>query len=149
MSGPTGGPYPVMAAGMELAADAARRDLERSGNEVLGYLIGLGALIGVLALVIIAGRMIHANFTGDPWIAARGMAELPWVVLGIVLLISGTAVAAALLQGSRNETQRELGQVFSCMIDEQNEREGRSDPSAEPSAEPTSENDRGGSVDTC
>ncbi|MDE3723158.1 hypothetical protein PWG71_17335 [Nocardiopsis sp. N85] len=102
---------------------SAMQSFERSGNEVLGYLIGLGALLGVLALIIIAGRMIHANFTGDPWIAARGMAELPWVVLGVVLLIAGAAVAAALLQGSRHETQRDLGEIFSCMIDAQSARE--------------------------
>ncbi|CAL9507511.1 hypothetical protein SUDANB121_03582 [Nocardiopsis dassonvillei] len=134
MSGPTGGPVPAAAAQAEPAV-FAMQSFERSGNEVLGYLVGLGALIGVLALVIIAGRMIHANFTGDPWIAARGMAELPWVVLGIVLLVAGAAVAAALLQGSRHQTQRDLGEVFACMVDAQSAREHDADPSADPSAE--------------
>ncbi|GAA1781362.1 hypothetical protein [Streptomonospora arabica] len=68
------------------------------GNTILGWVMGLGAAIAVIALLIIAGKMVQANFTGDPWIAARGMGELPWVLLGVVLLIVAAPIVAVLLQ---------------------------------------------------
>ncbi|MFD3684123.1 TrbC/VirB2 family protein [Nocardiopsis sp. NPDC058631] len=109
-----------------IPADAARTPLamaqfQQSGNEVLGYVAWVGAVIGVLALIIIGGRMIHANFTGDPWIAARGMAELPWVVLGVVLLIASGSLAGMLLQGSHHETENDLGSLIAGVAAEQNE----------------------------
>ncbi|MEE2039491.1 hypothetical protein Q8791_19915 [Nocardiopsis sp. CT-R113] len=112
-------------------ADAARTPLamaqfQQSGNEVLGYVAWGGAVIGVLALIIIGGRMIHANFTGDPWIAARGMAELPWVVLGVVLLIASGSLAGMLLQGSYHETEDDLGSLIAGVAAEQNDVERES-----------------------
>ncbi|WAE73907.1 pilin [Streptomonospora nanhaiensis] len=107
-------------------ADAAQTTLamaqfQQTGNEVLGYVAWAGAVVGVLALIIIGGRMIHANFTGDPWIAARGMAELPWVVLGVVLLIASGSLAGTLLQGSYHETENDLGTLFQGVAAEQDE----------------------------
>lgn len=96
---------------------------EQSGNEVLGYVAGAGVVVAVLALTIIGGRMIHANFTGDPWIAARGMAELPWVVLGVVLLVVSGSLTAALLQGSRHETNDSLGTMIQRLEADQNAEE--------------------------
>ncbi|GAA1005457.1 hypothetical protein [Nocardiopsis tropica] len=111
-----------------LAADAARNPVamaqfQQSGNEVLGYVAWAGAVVGVLALIIIGGRMIHANFTGDPWIAARGMAELPWVVLGVVLLVASGTLAGTLLQGSYHETEDDLGSLIQGVAAEQDETE--------------------------
>jgi hypothetical protein len=40
---------------------------------------------------------VQANLTGDPWIAARGMGELPWVLLGVVLLLVAAPTVALLL----------------------------------------------------
>ncbi|MEU0488546.1 hypothetical protein ABZ249_04910 [Nocardiopsis sp. NPDC006139] len=105
---------------------AALVQFERAGNELLGYVVGLGAVVGVLALIIIGGRMIHANFTGDPWIAARGMAELPWVILGIILLIAAGSLAAVLLQGSRHDTEEDLGNLVERVVQEQAAREQES-----------------------
>lgn len=104
----------IAAAHLRAAADAPQlalglREFERTGNDILGYVAGVGAIVGVLALIVIGGRMIHANFTGDPWIAARGMAELPWVVLGVILLVVSGTLAGTLLQGSRHETGDSLG----------------------------------------
>ncbi|MFW5418681.1 hypothetical protein J0910_18880 [Nocardiopsis sp. CNT-189] len=92
-------------------------------EEVLGYVMGLGVLVGVLALLIIGGRMIHANFTGDPWIAARGMSELPWVLLGMVLLAGSGVLAASLLQGSVHATEEPLTEVLADGSDYQREQE--------------------------
>ncbi|MDA8368678.1 MAG: hypothetical protein M0026_02270 [Nocardiopsaceae bacterium] len=95
-------------------------EFKERGNDVLGYVAGLGVLLGVLALIIIGGRMIHANFTGDPWIAARGMAELPWVVLGVALLVAAGSLAGTLLQGSVHATEEELGTIIKDTVDKQN-----------------------------
>jgi hypothetical protein len=110
-----------LAAGPGPAMVVAQQQFESSGNEVLGYVAGFGVVIAVLALTIIGGRMIHANFTGDPWIAARGMAELPWVVLGVVLLVASGSLAGVLLQGSRHETDEDLGAIFASVAAEQGE----------------------------
>jgi hypothetical protein len=67
------------------------------GNTILGWVMGLGIVIAIIALLIIAGKMVQANFTGDPWIAARGMGELPWVLLGVVLLMVAAPLVALLL----------------------------------------------------
>ncbi|HLU95392.1 MAG TPA: hypothetical protein VKZ89_00975 [Thermobifida alba] len=88
---------PVLAAPPCGAEDPAWQDC---GNTVLGWVMGLGTVIAVLALLIIAGKMVQANFTGDPWIAARGMGELPWVLLGIILLVVAAPIVSVLLGGS-------------------------------------------------
>ena len=54
----TGGLLPASAGTTMLALD----EFKERGNDVLGYVAGLGVLLGVLALIIIGGRMIHANF---------------------------------------------------------------------------------------
>ncbi|MUL42921.1 hypothetical protein FZ103_17390 [Streptomonospora sp. PA3] len=89
-----------------LAARACQEGADQwvpCGNTILGWVMGLGAAIAVIALLIIAGKMVQANFTGDPWIAARGMGELPWVLLGIVLLMVAAPIIALLLQGGGAE----------------------------------------------
>jgi hypothetical protein len=96
---------------------------QNSGNELLGYVAGLGVVLGIIALVIVGGRMIHANFTGDPWIAARGMADLPYVVLAIVLIVASGTLAGNLLQGSYHETEDNLGSLIEGVAQEQGQAE--------------------------
>ncbi|MBV2366082.1 TrbC/VirB2 family protein [Streptomonospora nanhaiensis] len=105
------------------------------GNELLGYVAGLGVLVGVIALVIIGGRMIHANFTGDPWIAARGMADLPYVVLGVILLIGSGTLAANLLQGSIHQTNQDISEVIDQAGEGQREIEQETRPGCLPRPE--------------
>ncbi|MEY9214972.1 hypothetical protein NI17_017180 [Thermobifida halotolerans] len=88
---------PVLAAPPCGAEDAT---WQTCGNTILGWVMGLGAVIAIIALLIIAGKMVQANLTGDPWIAARGMGELPWVLLGVVLLMTAAPLVTLLLGAS-------------------------------------------------
>ncbi|RKS06188.1 hypothetical protein DFP74_1812 [Nocardiopsis sp. Huas11] len=112
-----------LASGAELALAAGRQEFNNSGNEILGYVAGLGVVLGILALVVVGGRMIHANFTGDPWIAARGMADLPYVVLAIVLIVASGTLVGSLLQGSTHETEENLGSLIEGVAQDQDEEE--------------------------
>ncbi|GAB3480482.1 hypothetical protein [Nocardiopsis coralliicola] len=103
-------------------------DFVSRANDVLGYVMGLGVLVGVLALLIIGGRMIHANFTGDPWIAARGMSDLPWVLLGLVLLAGSGIMAGTLLQGSVHSTDTSLPDLLAEGVEYQEKQEEASIP---------------------
>ncbi|QBI56342.1 hypothetical protein [Streptomonospora litoralis] len=111
--------YRLPPAAMALAAE----EFEERGNQLLGYASALGVLVGVLALIIIGGRMIHSNFTGDPWLAARGMAELPWVLLGIVLLVASGGLISTLLQGSVHETEQSVAEIIEDAEEQQEEEE--------------------------
>ncbi|WP_019609294.1 TrbC/VirB2 family protein [Nocardiopsis sp. CNS-639] len=106
-------------------ASLALQSFETSGNNLLGYVAGLGVVLGVLALIIIGGRMIHANFTGDPWIAARGMAELPYVVLAVVLIAGSGGLTAMLFEGSLHHPEEDVSTSIQALVEEQaaNERE--------------------------
>lgn len=99
------------------------REFQSGGNEILGYLMGIGVVVGVIALIIIAGRMIHANFTGDPWIAARGMSDLPYVMLGGVLLVAAGTIVSALLAGSLHERGETMADITEELDDEQQQHE--------------------------
>lgn len=74
--------------------------IAHEGRNVLGYLMAVGAVVAVLAIIIIAGRMIHANFTGDPWIAARGVADLPYVLIALCLMVAAPVLVAGILSGA-------------------------------------------------
>ncbi|MFF8766964.1 hypothetical protein ACF07Q_20805 [Nocardiopsis dassonvillei] len=106
-------------------ASLALQSFETSGNNLLGYVAGLGVVLGVLALIIIGGRMIHANFTGDPWIAARGMAELPYVVLAVVLIAGSGSLTAMLFEGSLHHPEEDVSTSIQALVEDQaaNERE--------------------------
>ncbi|MFC7331231.1 hypothetical protein [Marinactinospora rubrisoli] len=83
--------------GVLLAADPDQYDWSIPGQTILSWIIGVGVVIAIIGVLIVAGKMIQANFTGDPWIAARGMGELPWIALGIVLLlVAGPAIGILL-----------------------------------------------------
>ncbi|TDQ55006.1 hypothetical protein [Actinorugispora endophytica] len=82
------------------------------GNTILGWVMGLGVVIAIIAVLIIAGKMVQANFTGDPWIAARGMGELPWVLLGIILLMVAAPLVAVLLRGAEPNDAPSVWQVY-------------------------------------
>ncbi|ADH70904.1 MULTISPECIES: TrbC/VirB2 family protein [Nocardiopsis] len=112
-------------AGGAAQAPLALQSFETSGNNLLGYVAGLGVILGVLALIIIGGRMIHANFTGDPWIAARGMAELPYVVLAVVLIAGSGSLTAMLFEGSLHHPEEDVSTSIRALVEEQaaNERE--------------------------
>jgi hypothetical protein len=108
----------------ELAEAATHTSLampsfETSGNNLLGYVAGLGVVLGVLALIIIGGRMIHANFTGDPWIAARGMADLPYVILAVVLILGSGSLTAMLFEGSTHNPEENVSTSIQRLVQEQ------------------------------
>ncbi|MFC3998115.1 hypothetical protein ACFOVU_19455 [Nocardiopsis sediminis] len=93
-------------------ADVSEDTWDTCGNTLLGWIMGLGVVIAIIAILIIAGKMIQANFTGDPWIAARGMGELPWVTLGIVLLLVAAPLVALLFSGAEVEEEQSVWQVY-------------------------------------
>lgn len=113
-------------------ASLAMQSFETSGNNLLGYVAGLGVVLGVLALIIIGGRMIHANFTGDPWIAARGMAELPYVVLAVVLIVGSGSLTTMLFQGSLHQPEEDVSTSIQALVEDQaaDEREAADCPGA-------------------
>ncbi|WP_262391499.1 TrbC/VirB2 family protein [Nocardiopsis sp. CNR-923] len=107
-------------------ASLALPSLETSGNDLLGYVAGVGVILGVLALIIVGGRMIHANFTGDPWIAARGMADLPYVVLAVVLIIGSGSLTAMLFQGSLHNPSEDVSTSIQELVQSQAQEERES-----------------------
>ncbi|MFI6575553.1 TrbC/VirB2 family protein [Nocardiopsis sp. NPDC050513] len=111
---------------MELAGTLAMPSFETSGNDLLGYVAGIGVVLGVLALIIVGGRMIHANFTGDPWIAARGMADLPYIVLALVLIVASGSLTAMLFQGSYHDPEEDVSASIQELVQRQTREERES-----------------------
>lgn len=78
----------------------AQSQLEDAGSSVIGIIIGFGIVLGILSIIVIALKMASANFQRHTRWASRGVEELPWVLLGICLLLLTVPIVTVLLSGA-------------------------------------------------
>ncbi|QVQ53447.1 hypothetical protein J4H86_06730 [Spiractinospora alimapuensis] len=78
----------------------AQSQLENAGSAVIGIIVGFGIVLAVLSIIVIALKMASANFQRHTRWASRGVEEIPWVLLGVCLLLLTVPIVTVLLSGA-------------------------------------------------
>ncbi|MGI5118956.1 hypothetical protein ACQEU5_05325 [Marinactinospora thermotolerans] len=67
---------------------------------VLGALKWLALILGVIGLLIIAGKIVSAAMRGHAGQAAQSVGEIPWVLLSVCLTLVALPLVSQILPGS-------------------------------------------------